>query len=167
LRNALAGGLRNNKSEVTAMMDGTRRFELPYAGSITCQLVRVMRDHHDSMVGDDRGRPGWDRVLLRLASGEEVIADVWTRTGQSITEATECIALRDDGEIVYWEPAEKCDFEAARVARAAVRGRGEVANDTRVDVANDTGAVLDVANTDVAVDSKPGVTRMDRIGSAR
>jgi hypothetical protein len=126
------------------MMDGTRRFELPYAGSITCQLVRVLRDHHDSMVGDDRERPGWDRVLLRLASGEEVIADVWTKTGQSIAEAPECIALRDDGEIVYWSPAEKASFDAIRLARAAVGSR-------RVDAENDTGDAM---------------TPMDRVGRA-
>ena len=142
-------------------MDGTRRFELPYAGSITCQLVRVLRDHHDSMVGDDRGRPGWDRVLLRLASGEEVIADVWTKTGESIADAPEYIALRDDGEIVYWAAAEKRDFEAARVARAAVLPPIEVANDTDANVAANDGETEVV---DVAVDSKPVVRRMDRIG---
>ncbi len=136
----------------------TRRFELPYAGCVTCQLVRVLRDHHDSMVGDDRGRPGWDRVLLRLQSGEEVIADVWTRSGESIADAPQWIALRDDGEIVYWLPAEPgaANDDALELERVAVANDGHSA-------AGEVVRPEVVVAPDVEVDSKPGVTKRDRI----
>ena len=103
----------------------TRRFELPYAGCVTCQLVRVLRDHHDSMVGDDRGRPGWDRVLLRLQSGEEVIADVWTRSGESIADAPQWIALRDDGTLFV------TDFDGRVLAITPDRKTHVIATDLR------------------------------------
>jgi hypothetical protein len=97
-------------------MDETRRLELPYGASLTCRLVAVVRDHHDSMVGNDRERPGFDRVRLQLQNGDEVIADVWTRTAQSISSAPAFIALSDDGEILTWDPVEPHAVDAPQPA---------------------------------------------------
>ena len=87
-------------------MEEPRRIDLPFSAPLVCELVAVVRDHHDSMAGPARDRPGWDRVRLRLPSGEEIVADLWTRSGQSIVPAPKRIEVRDDGETVVWDSAE-------------------------------------------------------------
>lgn len=93
-------------------MEEPHRIELPFDGPLVCELLAVVRDHHDSMVGNDRERPGMDRVRIRVANAEPMVVDLWTRSGQTISAAPRWIELRDDGDTVVWNAADAANDDA-------------------------------------------------------
>jgi hypothetical protein len=82
------------------------RLELRYREVLRVRVSSVLRDHHASMPGTERDRPGWDRVQVTLPDGRSVVLDVWSTAGQDITKAPEAIDLYDAGEMVCWRAPE-------------------------------------------------------------
>jgi hypothetical protein len=80
------------------------RLVLRCGEDIVCELLGVVRAHHDTMPGPARDRPGWDRVILRLPSGDEVVADLWSSGDQDIRRAPRVVQLFDGGEVIGWRP---------------------------------------------------------------
>lgn len=80
----------------------THRLAIPYGEALACELVAVIRNHHDTMPGPERDRPGWDRVRLRLPDGREVVTDVWSSGGQDVSRAPRRVEVYDAGDLVCW-----------------------------------------------------------------
>jgi hypothetical protein len=68
----------------------------------TCSVAEVLRNHHDSMPGDQRDRPGFDRVRLQLSDGEPLIADLWSSGEQDVSAVSGPVEIFDDGELLRW-----------------------------------------------------------------
>ena len=83
------------------------RLELRYREVLRARIVSVLRDHHASMPGADRDRPGWDRVQVTLPDGRGLVLDVWSAAGQDIARAPGEIDLYDAGEMLCWRAPEK------------------------------------------------------------
>ena len=85
------------------------RLELRYREVLRARIVTVLRDHHASMPGAERDRPGWDRVQVSLDDGRSLVLDVWSASGQDIARAASsagAIDLFDAGEMLCWRPAD-------------------------------------------------------------
>lgn len=91
----------------------TRRLALRHGEALGCELVAVVRNHHDTMPGAARDRPGWDRVRLRLPDGSEVTTDVWSGGAQDLRKAPARIEIYDDGELVRWREITPCAVPVA------------------------------------------------------
>jgi hypothetical protein len=97
------------------------RLELRYNEALACEVIAVVRDHHETMPGPERDRPGFDRVCVRTLDGREAVLDVWSRAGQSIRAAERQIELVDAGDFLTWRAA---PAQPARPASSAdVRAR--------------------------------------------
>lgn len=86
-------------------MTELHQLQLRFGEELTCELVAVVRNHHENMPGASRDRPGMDRVQLRLPSergGQVVTVDLWSRGGQDVAAAPGAIAVYDNGELLCW-----------------------------------------------------------------
>jgi hypothetical protein len=90
-----------------------QRLVLRCGETLRCELLAVVRDHHATMPGVARDRPGMDRVHVRLPDGRELTTDVWTHGGQDLSRAPSAIELYDDGELLLWRPSPAPVVEAA------------------------------------------------------
>ncbi len=79
-----------------------RRPIIALGARMACRIVRVVRNHHASMPGRLRDRPGVDRVKVEVPGGGEMVLDLWTRGAQDLGATSGWIEVYDYGDVLMW-----------------------------------------------------------------
>ena len=78
-----------------------RRLVMQLGSSVTCELLAVVRDHHDHMPGAERDRPGMDRIQVRTPEGDVIAVDGFGARNGTNTANAASVSLANTGELLW------------------------------------------------------------------
>ncbi len=105
-----------------------RPYNLRCGEALRARLVAVVRNHHDTMPGSDRDRPGNDRILVEVAGMGELLVDVWSNARQDVASVDGALVIFESDGLICWRPA---STESVVVAAASgTHAPGETESDS-------------------------------------